>query len=227
MQASWRTDADKLTFIACQPLPLPLPASTSPTPASTPSPNPAAALITAGTADAPGRLLGDINLFLRPCGAPSRSDETGGAVLHGELELMIAATTHRRRGHGRSALLAFLLYLERHVRDIAAEYHATSNSPRTEDLALTSALLIRVKIGAGNLQSRSLFRAVGFVPLDGGAENYFGEVEMGFPFPIGEGKVSEAWAEGILTTTGAGAGASAGAGTLGYREVVYQRAEPG
>jgi Acetyltransferase (GNAT) domain len=211
MQASWRTDADKLTFIACRPLPL-LPS------VSTPPPDPAAALITAGTADAPACLLGDINLFLTA--APGR------VTLYGELELMIAPTAHRRRGHGRSALLAFLLYLERHVRDLAAEYHvaASDSCPHAPDLTTMPTLRIRVKIGAGNSQSLALFRAVGFVPLDGGAQNYFGEVEMEFPFLIGEGKVTEAWAEGIFVAADSGAGARTG--TLGYREVVYQRAEP-
>ena len=129
-----------------------------------------------------------------------------------------------------------MIYLEQHVREIVAEYHSvvscgTVFSPHpvvSSDLTATShpnpgsypkpTLQIRAKIGKNNFQSLALFRAVGFVPTNGGVENYFGEVEMVLPFYVGEGTVSEPWANKILSRPGSDA-----APDLRYREIGYCR----
>lgn len=94
MQKSWRTDHDKLTFLACAP-------------ATTP--------IKVGQSDAPDRMIGDVNLFL----SPADEDEEGCI---GELELMIAPKDARRQGYGRATILAFLHFIQLHLEDILSEY---------------------------------------------------------------------------------------------------------
>lgn len=95
MQASWRGDHDKLTFIACMPSSF--------------------AAIREGEFDAPDRMIGDINLFL----SPADEDEEGCI---GELELMIAPKDARRQGFGRATVLAFLHYIQIHLDELLAEY---------------------------------------------------------------------------------------------------------
>ena len=62
MQTSWRTDADKLTFIACCNAPAAVAASSLPSTSASSSP----LHITAGREDAPRLMVGDVNLFLNP-----------------------------------------------------------------------------------------------------------------------------------------------------------------
>ncbi|KUJ15521.1 N-acetyltransferase [Mollisia scopiformis] len=95
MQASWRSDHDKLTFIAC------IPSS--------------AASIKAGGCDTPDRMIGDVNLFL----SPADEDEEGCI---GELELMIAPKDARRQGYGRGTILTFLQFIQLHLDEIMNEY---------------------------------------------------------------------------------------------------------
>ncbi|KAL3428294.1 N-acetyltransferase 9-like protein [Phlyctema vagabunda] len=100
MQKSWRSDHDKLTFIACKPL-----AGGAMDP------------VTIGTSDHADRMIGDVNLFL------SAADEDDEGCI-GELELMIAPVAARRQGYGRATILAFLNYIEAHLEQILLEYRA-------------------------------------------------------------------------------------------------------
>src|SRR3979411_2517541 len=104
MQQSWRTDPDKLTFIACQPLG---PHASGP---NTP--------IIAREDDARDQMIGDVNLFLTPA-----DEDSEGCI--GEIELMIAPNEHRRKGYGRATLLSFLVYLQKHLDEILEEYGAS------------------------------------------------------------------------------------------------------
>lgn len=108
MQESWRSDADKLTFIACQP-------STSDD--------------LSGADDAPDRMLGDVNLFLTPA-----DEDDEGCI--GEIELMIAPTAMRRKGYGRATLLAFLNYIQTHLQEILGEYKVSQKQEKTKLLQL-------------------------------------------------------------------------------------------
>lgn len=154
MQRSWRTDADKLTFIICLPLP-----------------DLSSRQHVEGTVDdADDRMAGDINLFL------TEDDGTEDAAqqhLIGEVEIMIARKDMHRRGLGRAALLTFLSYILDHLPQLLAEYtHGTGSSSKTVRLSF-----LRVKIGAENARSIALFESVGFVKTSE-TPNYFGEIEM-------------------------------------------------
>jgi RimJ/RimL family protein N-acetyltransferase len=194
MQRSWRTDPDKLTFIVC----LPIEAATSETKLIT---------VKAKEDDAPGRMLGDINLFL----APADEDDEGCI---GELELMIAPTEARRQGYGRAALLSFLMYLQKHLDEILEEYsvslakQAKDTYPDADNENRKMRLLqLRVKIGSKNEKSINLFTSVGFVKVSEG-ENYFGEVELVFERFLGEGRVEGMFQKWRIT---------------GYEELKYNR----
>jgi hypothetical protein len=194
MQRSWRIDADKLTFIAC--LPIDAPASGPKVPG-----------VAAQKSDAPDRMLGDINLFITPA-----DEDPEGCI--GELELMIAPTEARRRGNGRAALLAFLMYLQNHLDEILEEYGASiaRGSDETDAGGKKSGdkmrlLQLRVKIGSKNEKSINLFTSVGFLRV-GEGENYFGEVELVFEGLFGEGRV-----EGLFEKWG----------ITGYEELRYSR----
>lgn len=160
MQRSWRSDADKLTFIAC------LPAARS-------------ASILATYDDAPTRMIGDINLFLTDSDdddIASESETPQARQVVGEIEIMIASRAHHRQGYGRAALLAFLWYVLDHQRAILGEYGST---PTTGGAAPPVLSYLRVKIGQENAKSIALFESIGFEGT-GAGPNYFGEVELRF-----------------------------------------------
>ncbi|PBP25143.1 N-acetyltransferase [Diplocarpon rosae] len=159
MQQSWRADHDKLTFIACLPLP-------SPTTALEP-----------GISDSPTQMLGDVNLFLTP------SDEDDEGVI-GELELMIAPTSQRRKGYGRAAVLAFMQYITSNLASILSEY-GKGQTPKIDKPKL---LQLKVKIGSKNVKSIRLFEGIGFLKV-GEGPNYFGEVELVFEGFLGESRL--------------------------------------
>lgn len=158
MQQSWRADHDKLTFIACLPLDY------------------APEEVVAGAQDSPSRMIGDVNLFLSAAdGLPE------GCV--GELELMIARSSLRRRGHGRAAILAFLHYITTHLQDILDEY---KNGLPAGKMSLVE---LRVKIGSQNQSSIRLFESIGFTQASDGP-NYFGEIELALEGPITKEKTA-------------------------------------
>ena len=149
MQQSWRSDADKLTFIICQP------------DENKQSPR-------------DGRLdlvsmVGDANLFIS-----TADDEDGITTMIGELELMIAEQSEQRKGYGRAALLAFLNYILYHEIDLMREFHA---GQATSTPKLSSFNHFVVKIGETNYRSIALFEDLGFCKT-GGIPSYFGEYEL-------------------------------------------------
>ncbi|KAK6585850.1 hypothetical protein PZA11_000907 [Diplocarpon coronariae] len=159
MQRSWRTDHDKLTFIACMPLPSPM------------------SVLEPGTSDSPAHMLGDVNLFLTP------SDEDDEGVV-GELELMIAPTSQRRKGYGRATVLAFMQYITSSLTSILSEY-GEGQTPKIDKPRL---LQLKVKIGSKNVKSIRLFESIGFLKV-GEGPNYFGELELVFEGFLGDARV--------------------------------------
>ncbi|KAH8820072.1 N-acetyltransferase-like protein 9 [Xylogone sp. PMI_703] len=194
MQRSWRTDHDKLTFIAC------LPTTTSSFSGLVKKDDPP--LLKPGLADAPDRMIGDVNLFL----SPADEDEEGCI---GELELMIAPTAMRRKGYGRAAILAFLYYLQTHLQKILAEYKRGQAQAEGQDLEKMSLLQLKVKIGGSNEKSIKLFESIGFIKVYQ-SPNYFGEFEL-----VLEGFLGEERVRGLLEKYG----------VEGYQEVRYYGGE--
>ncbi|KAM0721686.1 hypothetical protein Q7P37_002611 [Cladosporium fusiforme] len=161
MQQSWRTDADKLTFIVC----LPREESASESDSTG---------VQGGKDDRPERMIGDINLFLfEPEDEDEDADSQGpkpSSPVIGEIELMIARKDLHRQGYGRAALLSFMSYVLDSWAGIAAEYGNGAKTGRELDY-------LRVKINQSNERSIALFNSVGFVQTAAGA-NYFGEIEL-------------------------------------------------
>lgn len=167
MQRSWRTDADKLTFITCLPLPV------------------ERTEIIAGEHDAPARMIGDVNLFFTEDNKDGDEDRNLNTLV-GEIELMIATRENQGRGYGRASLLAFLQFIQTHEKDILEEYGRGQQS--SQGVPSTLAYL-RVKIAESNGRSIRLFESVGFQKVSAEA-NYFGEVELRLVQPLSEALVS-------------------------------------
>lgn len=179
MQKSWRTDADKLTFIVCA-----APSAVDSTAAS----------ITAGKEDAPEFMIGDVNLFLTPSDDGDGEDEdesdaenaagreTTRAVssVIGEIELMIASKQHRGQGLGKEILNTFMWYILQSLDGILSEYQS-ANAAGTEKIAMG---YLRVKIDKDNLRSIRLFESVGFRKVTE-QPNYFGELELRWAIEAG------------------------------------------
>ncbi|EPE10409.1 acyl- n-acyltransferase [Ophiostoma piceae UAMH 11346] len=173
-QVSWRADADKLTFILCQPL------AEKDTEGDS---------VAAGIDDAPGRMIGDINFFLYPYEEEEDGDRQGNQpetntsqplLYSGEVDVMIARPEHRGQGFGRAAVTAFLHYILEQNRAailyeaVAAEATASPTTPtQTQPHQLKQ---LMVKIQATNEASIGLFKSLGFAQK--GSVNYFGEVEL-------------------------------------------------
>ncbi|KAA8575267.1 hypothetical protein EYC84_004451 [Monilinia fructicola] len=145
MQRSWRTDHDKLTFIICT--------------TDADEKKLASEAVRRGVSDCPEKMIGDINLFL------AEADEDDEGCI-GEVEIMIAEAGARGKGLGRSAVLAFMEYLRRHLEGILAEYRAGLEGGKKE--GKMKLLQLRVKIGGKNLPSIALFESVGFVKVGEG-----------------------------------------------------------
>ncbi|KAK6219099.1 CAAX geranylgeranyltransferase alpha subunit [Pestalotiopsis sp. IQ-011] len=167
-QISWRTSADKLTFIVCNPL----------------SDAPGDAVV-AGTADGNERMVGDINLFLTPWEDEEQDSEEQDSEDHaqnktpseqkycvGEVDIMIAAASDRGRGMGKAAVSTLLWFIKKNVAAILAEYAAGTGDVKG---ALEMKELL-VRINASNEGSKALFKGLGFEQR--GEVNYFGEIEL-------------------------------------------------
>lgn len=148
MQSSWRVDHDKLTFIAC----MPMTAGSS------------MKCGTGGVHDTPGRMIGDVNLFLT-----TADEDEEGCI--GELELMIAPAAARRKGYGRATVIAFLSYIQNNLDAILSEYGQKLGAEKMRLLQL------RVKVGSKNEKSINLFESLGFIKVHQ-SPNYFGEFEL-------------------------------------------------
>lgn len=163
MQESWRTDADKLTFIVCKP------------PFTEPE------HITAKQEDAPHGMIGDVNLFLNPddededdkTDEGASSADKGMQLLIGEIEIMIADTTQQGRGMGKAILLTFMWYILHSYSRSMDEYHSSNPNGKKS----SSLKCLRAKIDKDNIRSTKLFEGVGFKKVSE-TPNYFGEIEL-------------------------------------------------
>lgn len=153
MQRSWRTDADKLTFITC------LPPSQKPT-----------GYIISQQYDSAGSMRGDVNLFL------TREEDGNGVI--GELELMIAKREYQGKGLGRATLLSFIHYVLSHQSEIIAQFNDTSTDRSIPPSQQPSTFLrLSAKVGQDNTRSFGLFTSVGFKKISE-KPSYFGEWEL-------------------------------------------------
>ncbi|KFY94169.1 hypothetical protein V498_04013 [Pseudogymnoascus sp. VKM F-4517 (FW-2822)] len=191
MQLSWQTDLDKLTFIACHPLAGPLSKSAGKDSGD--------GILASQGYDAPEKMIGDVNLFLR---LAYELDGDGEEMLNrpyvrGEIELMIASPSDRGRGFGKATLLAFLQYIRNHTDDILDQYKSHSpdgaeNNIQNKDVKMGGLVLVS-KINKTNLRSRRLFESVGFGQV--GKEDYFGEIELKLAGGMDGVKPVDEWCE--------------------------------
>lgn len=169
-QQSWRTSADKLTFIICEP------AAAGTT------------VISAQKQDANAHMVGDVNFFLHL--DDDEDDEEGGKnTLIGEVDVMIADKEHRGQGYGEAAVRSLLLYLHTHLSAILEEYAQGGTTP--------SLRALMVKIQESNKGSRALFEKLGFKQM--GDVNYFGEVKLVLDWEDGVKDRSESWTTAAAT----------------------------
>ena len=157
MQSSWRTDADKLTFIVCNP-PLPMPE-----------------FVTARQEDGSQDMIGDVNLFLTPDDEEVEEigNEGKSQALIGEIEIMIADKKQQGKGLGREILLVFMWYIL-HSRDRIMEEYRAGNGDGEKGVYMK---YLRVKIDKDNVRSVRLFQNAGFNKVRE-EPNYFGELEL-------------------------------------------------
>ncbi|RHZ72937.1 hypothetical protein CDV55_107220 [Aspergillus turcosus] len=177
MQRSWRQDGDKLTFIICLPVSWGSHLTRTESREQLPGSRQGSGLrlrLKEGD-DAPGQMLGDINLFLRE--EDEEEDEDGSSPeikIIGEIELMIADKVHQRKGYGRAALLAFLRYVLEHEGEILGEFAGATTLPEMKGRRFGA---LSVKIGKENEGSLALFESVGFCKVSE-EPSYFGEFEL-------------------------------------------------
>ncbi|KAJ4380057.1 hypothetical protein N0V86_004364 [Didymella sp. IMI 355093] len=177
MQRSWRTDADKLTFIVC-------------TRSAMGSSETQMQSVTAGKEDAPTHMVGDVNLFLYNYDEDDDDeddddedaddqDASNERSVVGELEIMIALQHQRGKGLAQDTLRAFMCYIQSQLSGIGREFAGAAGMQLK---------YLRVKIDKDNVRSLRLFERVGFTRT-GAEPNYFGEVEM--RTPVVEGRLRE------------------------------------
>jgi hypothetical protein len=118
MQQRWRNDADKLTFIVCSPL--------SESSRKQLEQSRGTSHLTEQD-DAPEKMVGDINLFLRVDDGEEGDSEP---QIVGEVELMIAEKLNQRKGFGRASILSFMKYIVDHEVEILEEFLASEPSPK-------------------------------------------------------------------------------------------------
>ncbi|KAL4810960.1 N-acetyltransferase [Aspergillus unguis] len=172
MQRSWREDPDKLTFIVCQPV--------------NGSKDAKERCSLEDSDDAPSRMIGDINLFLRVEYPDDDEDDdekeqNSLPAVIGEIELMIAEKTNQGKGYGRAALLTFMRYVLEKEKQIVREFVAGDENAKKELGAVADTYLklgaLSVKIGQENERSLKLFESLGFEKI-GEKPSFFGEWEL-------------------------------------------------
>ncbi len=114
--------------------------------------------------------IGDVNLFITT--KDDDDDDDGKQSIVGELELMIARKEEQGKGHGRAAILLFLMYILSHRAEILKEYNQ-----KHDGLGRGGFDYFSVKIGEGNSRSIKLFETLGFNKVAEEA-NFFGEFEL-------------------------------------------------
>jgi RimJ/RimL family protein N-acetyltransferase len=138
----------------------------------------------AGREDAPGFMIGDVNLFLyddddeddedaNAAEKVKNGEETPEKHVLGELEIMVASQAHRGQGLAQETLRAFMAYIQSVLPGMLTEY-----SQNSEEVGKAAVLkYLRVKIDKDNVRSLALFERLGFVRI-AAEPNYFGEVEL-------------------------------------------------
>ena len=181
-------------------------------------------------------MVGDVNLFLTPDdddddnndGKEAGRSNSGVHLVKGEIDIMIAAPQHRRKGFGENAVRAFLAFLRRHHGVILDEYARGLEESSTATGTDTSTSMVGndstrtangfrlsrlvAKINAENTGSIRLFENLGF--RRDGEPNYFNEVSMVLLDFLGIAAESE---NGMAEVS------RIGYDGLGYRECFYDR----
>lgn len=167
-QVSWRKATDKLTFILCKPIDRSFDGED------------VVFVRSNGHYDSIEEIIGDVNFFLHAYEGDGEEEAEGDVVedgvlkkkglLTGEVDIMVADAEWRRRGIGRAAVRALLVYVTVNLGFILQEYVGT----RQDASASLKNLIVKIK--QGNAGSIALFRGLGF--KQEGEVNYFGEVKL-------------------------------------------------
>ncbi|KAL8403990.1 hypothetical protein RB594_009025 [Gaeumannomyces avenae] len=224
-QASWRASHDKLTFIICQP--------TTTT----------ADHVRSGEADAPARMVGDVNLFLYPYEDDDGEDDGGGEdegqaavaaeekpppAYVAEIDVMVAAPQHRGKGVGGAAVAALLRYVRRNLDGILGEQqqqHLRGSSSSSSGMASSAAAAAATTIDETTASSSSSLRLfMAKIKADNGASialfRRLGFEQVGPVNYFGEVKM-------VLRDVDGAVAAGGPPPPPGYRELEYRRGPEG
>ncbi|RMZ91580.1 hypothetical protein DV736_g1174, partial [Chaetothyriales sp. CBS 134916] len=135
------------------------------------------------------------NININDNGNDDGSHDRNNKIVIGELELMLAEPSARGRGLGSAVLLALLMYVVKHEREIVAGFlsdgYDGEGEGRNKRICKerggdggerkgkknTKIEHFRVRIAKDNIRSLKLFEGLGFKRTSA-EPNYFGEIEM-------------------------------------------------